>query len=304
MNSNVHLIKQDKGHKTKLYHFFSDDPPIMSILILHGMAEHHKRYLSFARYLSSNNIDVFLYDHRGHGTDTKFSELGFISKEKGYLLLIQDAISILEFINTNKRSSKLLLMGHSMGSLIARNVIQSYDKLDGVILCGSTLPNPIMLKLGLFISSIISLRHGPKHPSHFFHNMIFGNKLYTKLIGRTTFDWLSRNNESVGAYIHDPYCGFICSIKFYNDLLTLTKRASIKKLIRKTRRSLPIYIISGTEDPVGGYGKEIQKLSSLYRKLGFNRVSLKLYDDCRHELLQETNSDAIMKDIYIWTTSL
>ena len=304
MDSNAELIIQNDSYKTVLYHFYSDAEPKASIIILHGMAEHHKRYYTFAKFLNSNGLDVYLYDHRGHGTDKIMKELGFFSNSKGYKKVVDDALEIIKHVKKNNRSQKLLLMGHSMGSLITRNVIQQYDELDGVILCGTTHPPKLKVKPGLALASINRFFFGPAHRSKFLNNVLFGGKAYTRLISRTSFDWLSRNNPAVGAYIHDPYCGFICTISFYQDLLMLASTASTSFFMKKTRTTIPMLVISGEQDPVGNYGKEVNRMLSLYRKWGYTRVTGKLYPECRHELLQELNSDEIMKDILSWIKQL
>ena len=127
--NNYITIKQKDGHITKLTYLSSSKRPKASILILHGMAEHQDRYTSYVQYLVDLGFDVFIYDHRGHGTDKKLSELGFLSNHKGYQLVIDDVITISQYIEQNNRSNKFFLFGHSMGSLIARNVIQTYDKI-------------------------------------------------------------------------------------------------------------------------------------------------------------------------------
>jgi alpha-beta hydrolase superfamily lysophospholipase len=129
---------------------------------------------------------------------------------------------------------------------------------------------------------------------------MFGSRAYTRLISRTSFDWLSRNNPSVGAYINDPYCGFICTISFYQDLLKLAKLASTSSLMKQTKNTLPLFVISGDQDPVGGYGKEVKRMVTLYKKWGFTNVTLKLYPDFRHELLQEIKSEEVVEDILLW----
>jgi alpha-beta hydrolase superfamily lysophospholipase len=304
MDSNAELIIQKDSYKTVLYHFYSEAEPKASIIILHGMAEHHKRYYTFAKFLNSNGLDVYLYDHRGHGTDKIMKELGFFSNSKGYKKVIDDALEIIKHVKKNNRCKKLLLMGHSMGSLITRNVIQQYDELDGVILCGTTHPPKLKVKPGLALASINRFFFGPEHRSKFLNNVLFGGKAYTRLISRTSFDWLSRNNPAVGAYIHDPYCGFICTISFYQDLLMLASTASNAFFMKKTRNTIPMLVISGDQDPVGNYGKEVNRMLSLYRKWGYTRVTGKLYPECRHELLQELNADEIMKDILAWIMQL
>jgi len=300
LKSNTDIIVQKDGHETVLYHFYSMEEPKASIIILHGMAEHHMRYYPFAEYLNTHGIDVYLYDHRGHGTDKMLKELGFFDESNGYKKVVNDALEVIQFVKNNKRCKKMFLMGHSMGSIIARNIIQQFDDMDGVILCGSTHPSKIKTNSGLLLSSLIKLFHGPKHRSPFFNNVMFGGKSYSKIIKRTSFDWLSRNNTSVGAYIHDPYCGFICTISFYHDLLKLASLATTSSLMKRTRNKLPILIISGDHDPVGGSGREINHLTAIYKKWGYNRISSKLYVDCRHELLQELNSAEVMEDILTW----
>ena len=293
-------IKQKDGYVTKLAHYVYPTKPNASILILHGMAEHQKRYQAFAEYLVNLGYDVFCYDHRGHGTDKKLSDLGYFGPQNGHQLITEDVITISNYIEQNNRCSKFFLLGHSMGSLIARNVIQSYDKYTGVILSGTAYPSNSLTSTGLFISSIIEKFRGPKHISPFLSNLLFGSKKYTSLSTRTAFDWLSRSNPIVGAYIHDPYCGFTCTASFYHDLIKLTQNATKKSQIKLTRKDLPFYIISGEKDPVGGYGKEINKFLSVLRKCEFSDVTSKLYPNCRHEVLNELNNEEVYTDILEW----
>lgn len=293
-------IKQKDGYLTKLTCFKSLNRPKASVLILHGMAEHQKRYFTFAGYLNDLGYDVFLYDHRGHGTDKKLSELGFFSSNKGYQLVIDDSIKVSKYIEENNRSKKFFLFGHSMGSLIARNIIQTYNKYNGVILSGTAHPPKYLLNLGLFTTALIKRVKGPRYISPFLKQLLFGNNKYTKLAVRTAYDWLTRNHSVVGEYIHNPYCGFICTSSFYHDLLKITANAASQKLISQTRSDLPIFIISGVMDPVGNYGRDVKRLLSLYKKIGFTNITYKLYSECRHELLNELNKDEVYEDIQHW----
>lgn len=293
-------IKQKDGYVTKLTHYMCPKKPLASILILHGMAEHQIRYVHFAEYLVNLGYDVYTYDHRGHGKDTLLSELGFFARTNGYQLVIQDAITVSKYISQNNRSTKFVLFGHSMGSIISRNVIQNFDKYNGVILSGSNFPPRALVQSGLIISSLLSKFKGPKHRSPYLNNLMFGGKKYTALSTRTAYDWLSRSNPIVGAYIHDPYCGFVCTSSFYHDLLKLVQKEISKKQIQLTRKDLPLFIISGEKDPVGGYGKEINKFINILKKSGFTNVSSKLYPECRHEILNELNKEDIYSDIQSW----
>lgn len=293
-------LKQKDGYITKLTHYVCNAKPKASIQILHGMAEHQKRYQHFSEYLNNQGYDVFIYDQRGHGTETKLNGLGFIAADNGYQLLVRDTIAVSEYIEQNNRCSKFFLFAHSMGSIIARNVIQTYDHYNGVIISGTNFPSKIAVMYGLILTHTIRKLKGPKHKSPFINNTLFGNKKYISLSTRTAFDWLTRSNPIVGAYIHDPYCGFTCTAAFYHDLLKLNQAATTKKLIQSTRKELPLYIISGEKDPVGGYGKEVHRFLSVLKKSGFTNFSSKLYPDCRHELLNELNREEVYEDISKW----
>ncbi|MCX4317443.1 MAG: alpha/beta hydrolase, partial [Lachnospiraceae bacterium] len=145
MQQQVFELSQEDGHLTKLYAFLCDDAPRASLLVLHGMAEHHKRYLGFAQTLADNGVDVYLYDHRGHGTDCKLEELGHLASSKGYRKLIDDARAVAGFIRQTKRSEPYFIFGHSMGSLVTRCVLQKDDAFSGAMICGSTCPSKAVI---------------------------------------------------------------------------------------------------------------------------------------------------------------
>lgn len=295
---NMIRIRQEDGYVTRLFPFYTTASSIAgSIVVLHGMAEHHERYLEFAHFLNEHGFDVYLYDHRGHGTDKKLDDLGFFANQNGYKKVIADALTVLNYVREHNRSKKLALFAHSMGSLIARNVIQQDDALDCVILSGSTCPPMLKSMAGRLVTSTVCLFRGKRYRTKSIDQLLFGGKKYTALCKRTTFDWLTRNNTLVGAYIHDPYCGFLCTSSFYHDLVCLTYYASKKKQIMRTRKDLPILFISGDKDPVSNYGKEITALHQLYQKAGFTKTSYTLYPEGRHELLNELNQEEIFEDI-------
>lgn len=296
--SKITITQEDK-YRTVVYPHYANNPK-GSVLILHGMAEHHDRYNEFARFLNDHGYDVYLYDHRGHGLDKKYEDLGMFAEKNGYKLVIRDAITVLRYVRQANRGEKLILFGHSMGSLIARNVIQYYDKIDGCIICGTANVKPFMSTMGSAYGWFVDKFHGPYSRNQSLANLITGGKRYQKVSNRTAFDWLTRDNSIVGAYIHDPYCGFLCTTSFYRDMLKFTYLSAVPKLIKRTRRDLPILIISGSDDPVGNFGKDVAKLFTQYQHYGFTKVDCTIYDECRHELLNELNHKEIMDDIYNW----
>lgn len=298
MEPSILHIPQKDGYQTRLFYFkTSGETALGTILILHGMAEHHGRYLNFIHFLTTEGFDVYTYDHRGHGTDKKLSELGHIASKKGASLVVDDALTICRYIKENARNQKLAIFGHSMGSLILRCLLQTYDELDCAIASSSTMPPVAVSSIGIFLADVLCLFQGAKKRSTFLQKTMFGGTAYTSLCTRTTYDWLTRNNTIVGKYMDDPYCGFTCTTSFYRDLTTLAKWAAVKRNIAKTRKDIPLLLLTGEKDPVGGYGSQISRLHSLYKKLGFTNTTLTIYPEARHELLNELNVEDVYNDI-------
>ena len=295
------VLTQHDKYQTVIYPHFTRSKDIKgSVVVLHGMAEHHGRYNEFADFLNSNGYDVFLYDHRGHGKDKKYEELGHFANDGGYRLVISDAISVLKYITNNNRGNSLILFGHSMGSLIARCVLAEFDAVDAAIIAGTTQQPWLRTHFGCFLASCTKVLKSPDYRSPFLANQTTGYKDFARISNRTKFDWLTRDNTIVGQYINDPYSGYVCTSSFYYDLIKLTQLASSSKLIKKVRRDLPILVISGTDDPVGDYGQGVAKYYALLQKYGFINSNCVMYEECRHELLNELNKDEIQSDIVKW----
>lgn len=117
---------------------------------------------------------------------------------------------------------------------------------------------------------------------------------------RTKFDWLSRDEKQVDRYIEDPYCGGIFTSSFFYDFLRGLKMITRRKNLEAVPKNLPIYIFSGSMDPVGGFGKGVEKLKEMYETHGLKEVSLVLYPEGRHEMLNEINRDEVIEDIVRW----
>jgi len=296
MNPEIMKVIQPDGRTIPVSCYSSIPKAKGSILVLHGMAEHFERYDHFASLLASNGYDVYLYSHRGHGMSLNKQELGYFAPKDGWRLVVKDAIDVLQSIRAKNKDLPLFLMGHSMGSLIARNVIQEYPYLDGIIICGTANPAPITTFGGLCLVGLSGYKKNPQKRAPFIDQIMFGSTLYKKLNKRTKSDWLCTDAAEVDKYIEDPYCGFICTKSFYHDLLMLTKHATDKKRICKTSTSIPILIISGGQDPVGGYGKDVQRLIQFYESHSY-QITSHIYPGLRHEILNEPSKDNITTDI-------
>ena len=296
MNKKHFKVHQKSGHTIHVTCYEAEGNKKGNLLLLHGMAENFERYDYFASILSKHSYSVYLYSHRGHGTNTPRNALGFFAPKNGYRLVIHDAINVLKSIKQLNPNTPLYLMGHSMGSLITRNVIQTYQDLDGAIICATANPSRFTTLAGLAMSELTGYRFAPKQISPLMDKLMFHSKKYTDLNKRTNFDWICTDEKEVDKYIANPYCGFLCSKSFYHDLLMITKNATSPKKILQTDPTLPIMIISGKKDPVGGYSKDIVRLIHFYERHGYD-ITSKLYENLRHELLNEPKKDDITQDI-------
>lgn len=297
MDTSYTKIIQQDGYQTRLFYYETSQEEVKGcILLLHGMAEHHGRYLNFISTLTKEGFDVYIYDHRGHGTDKKLTDLGFIAKKNGASLLVEDAVTVCRYIKENGRSKYLAVFGHSMGSMILRCLLAKCDVPDCAVISSTTMPSVAYSRAGACLAALVRTFSGPQKSSAFLHKAMFGGKEFTSLCTRTTYDWLTRNNTIVGKYIDDPYCGFLCSTSFYHNIAQLAARAAQKKTISKTRKDLPLLLLAGDKDPVSGYATQIYKLHRKYLSCGC-AAELKIYPECRHELLNELNAPEVYADI-------
>lgn len=272
------------------------------VLILHGMAEHALRYVDFANFLSEHGYIVYAVDHRGHGkTGKSIDSLGYFG-EGGWNLLVNDVHQLLSIIKSNHKDIPIILFGHSMGSILARTCISEYgSEFDAVILSGtSNGKTGFLRKTSLCLAKIITFITGGKEKSSFMDKLAFGN--YNKKFSKDTLvEWLTRDEEKKQEYIDDELCGFICTSSLFVDMLDGINRNAKKSNVKRVPINLPMYIFSGTMDPVGNYGKDVVDTYELYKDVaGLENVKLKLYENGRHEMLNEINNDEVYKDILEW----
>ena len=291
------------GHRL-FYRLWAIDEPKATVHINHGMAEHSYRYDEFARFLNEHGYAVYAQDHRGHGYTAEEDERGWFSDSEGWSLVVDDAFSIDEKIMQDYPEIPHYLFGHSMGSFITRVSLERHSEdYDAAVICGTGAHQGIIGKAGQFLARHHVKKWGSKMRDPDLDNLAFSS--YTKRFkGEGKYAWLTRDKKEVEKYEKDPFCGFVCSAKFYDDLIELSNQANNPKEIAKIRKSLPIFIISGSDDPVGGYSKGVRKVYSLYRKAGIENVQMKLYDGGRHEILNEINKDEVFEDVARFYDSL
>lgn len=285
-----------------LYSYIPEGSEIKGVIqIAHGMAEHHERYENFIGFLNSNGFAVYINDHLGHGKSIKnISQLGYFGKEDGYIHLVDDMKIITDIIHNNHPDVPVILFGHSMGSMLARFYCEKYGKnINASIYCGTAGSNPVA-PLGINIVKTIAKIKGEYHRSDFINKLAFGTYNKKCKPQRTAFDWLTTDEKIVDKYIADPYCGFLFTANGYKDLMKLIVIINRADWYTSVPCSLPVYLIAGSDDPVGAYGKGIKEV---YNELVDSRhtdVSIKLYENMRHEILNERNKQDVYNDVLAW----
>ena len=266
--------------------------------IVHGMTEHMGRYHEIMEALANEGYLAFGYDNLGHGTTaTDDSELGFIASENGWEHLVDDTFRFEGQVMALYPDKKLTVMGHSMGSFIVRMAALKYgEHYNSLIICGTAGPN-IAAPFGLLLTDILKKLKGERYVSPLIQKIAFGayNKRFEK---DSPYNWLTKDKEIIEKYAKDKFCTFKFCVCAMHDLIMLISLANSKTWFSKISRSLPILLIAGEEDPVGNYGKGVR---TVYNNLKNNRVRdviLKLYPNCRHEILNDSCKAEVTEDIF------
>ena len=303
MDSTTFSFKTADGEDIFVYAWVpSRKTPSAVVQIAHGMTEHAARYERLAKALTDAGYAVYANDHRGHGRTAGTPERGGIfAASGGFRKVIEDMHRLTDIIKKENDNLPVFLLGHSMGSFLSQGYLSLYGgDLAGCILSGSAGDNRLMANGGRVVAKIQSLLQGRTKRSRLLDAMSFGSFNKPFAPNRTAFDWLSRDNAEVDKYVADPWCGFLCTAGFFYDLLSGIAWIHRPSVVKRIPVTLPIFVISGTNDPVGGKGKLVLKLISMYRALGIRDLSWKLYDGARHEILNETNRDEVTSDILGW----
>lgn len=283
------------------------DGDVKAVLqICHGMVEYIDRYDEFANFLCGHGYYVVGNDHLGHGKSIQSkSEYGYFDKKYGNACVIGDIHTLRQRTMKKYPEVPYFMLGHSMGSALIRQYIQMYGKgLEGVIIMGTPKEElKITLLTGRFLCRLMSLLKGWHYKSKFVDNMVLG--IYNKKFkpAKTRADWITSDPEMLERYVNDPLCSFKFTVNGYYHMFSGMLKMRRKENFALVPRELPVYFVCGEKDPVGGFGKGVTKLYHKYRKHGMMDVSMKMYPDDRHELLNETNRAQIFKDMYGWLES-
>ena len=259
------------------------------VQIAHGLGEYMGRYAELAETLVEGEFVVYGNDHRGHGLTAKpsgsFGEFG----PAGFDQLVEDMISLRVIAKNEHRGKPYILLGHSMGSFAAQQFILDHShSVDGLVLSGSGALDSLA-RLAQSVPSgedPMKLLNAPFEPA------------------RTPFDWLSRDNAEVDAFINDPLCFPSLTARSMEFFVDAFPRLADPKEIRKVNGDLPIYLISGSDDPVGQRLAGVRLLVDRYRSVGLTSITHDFYSGGRHEMLHEINRRDVITNLLVWLSGI
>ena len=268
----------------------------------HGMVEYIERYHDFAEYLSQNGYYVVGHDHLGHGKSVYSSErLGFFHETKGNEYVLGDMHQLRIRTEEKYRNVPYFMMGHSMGSFLVRQYIGFYGAgLAGAIIMGTGDQPNMVLQAGKTICKIIATFKGWHCRSAFIDNMAAGG--YNKQFEKETdgSNWLSRNPENVRKYKNDLLCGYMFTVNAYYHMFSGMVKMNAQEKAGGISKGLSVVFVSGKNDPVGNFGKGVKSVYKRYKLSGIKDVKIRLYEEDRHEILNELDREQVYQDLLMW----
>ncbi len=281
--------------------------PILMVQLVHGMAEHILRYDSFARALAIRGCIVAGHDHVGHGRSVpdglpKEESWGQFVPNAGAEHLVNDVQSARLLLDSQYPDLPHVMFGHSMGSFVLRTFLGKHgDGLKGAIVCGTGWQPRAALLAGRAVTSVIGRLRGWSYRSSFVDSMAAG--AYARVFADAEggeLAWLTRDAVHRDLYRDDPAAGFIFSVGAYHELFRLVGFAQDRSIVRGMPPELPVFLIAGSDDPVGSMGSAIPKVAALMTECGVRDVEQKLYPGARHEILNEINRAEVLNDVVDW----
>jgi alpha-beta hydrolase superfamily lysophospholipase len=271
------------------------------VQVSHGMCEYVARYEKYAEHLCSLGIVLAGNDHPGHGDSAESDDdLGFFAERDGVDLTLEGLKRMSDILIDRYAGKPLILLGHSMGSFLARLYLSQYaENLAGAIIMGTGGPSA-PTGAGIALANLIALFRGERHRSRLLSKIQQAG--YLKRCGKDALpaDWLTRDREIVKYYMNDKYCNYTFTVSGYRDLFSMLAAVSTEEWAASIPTDLPILLISGEDDPVGGYGKGVCAVAGALTHAGSRKLSTVLIPGARHEVLQETDKEETFALIDKW----
>ena len=279
-----------------------EDVKVRAVLqIVHGMVEYVDRYDDFARFLGAQGIVVVGDDHLGHGDSVASQEDWGYLGDNGFECIVNDVRKIQKQFKKRFPGVPYYILGHSMGSFLTRYFLIKYGReVDGAIIMGTGYYSVPIAVFGKVLTQAVAAVKGWRYRSALVNKLAFGSYNNGFAPARTDFDWLSRDEATVDAYVGDPRCQFIFTQNAYHEMFKGLEFIAKKSNLKKMPKRLPVLFVSGGEDPVGNSGQGVQKVYDMFVLAGMDNMDITFYEGARHEILNETNRQEVYDDLYDW----
>ena len=252
------------------------------VQLTHGMGEHLLRYDHLGTTLAAAGFLVQGQDHRGHGATAGSQEALGVLGADGWNSLVDDIDVLVERTHDRMEDVPVVLFGHSMGSFAAQQYLLDHSgRIAGLALSGTAAIDLLEPALDLDAPIDLSAFNAP-------------------FVHRTGYEWLSRDDAQVDAYVADERCGFGLDAEGGKAMFARAREVADPDRLAGIRKDLPIHIMVGELDPVNGQLALVNALVERLQTAGLTDVTLTVWSDARHEIFNETNRDEVEADLLAW----
>lgn len=305
LTSNFTFLSNDGVTAVHAVKWTPDSGEYKAILqISHGMVEYIERYQPYAEFLTTKGYMVVGHDHIGHGQSLSSPEnLGYFCEGNPSDILIEDMHKLRTLIQEDNPDVPYFMMGHSMGSFLLRKYLAFHgEKLRGAVIMGTGFIPEKMTSLALMLTGVVAKLRGQKHRSKFIESLAFGAdyKDFDMTGEKPENSWLTKDVQIVKDYYNDPKCGYLFTVNGYTGLFEAVNYSCNPENAARLPKKLPLFIVSGAQDPVGGLGKGVKDVYDMYKETGMLDLTYKLYENDRHEILNETDRQNVYEDLLAW----
>lgn len=278
--------------------------PKAVVQIVHGIAEHIGRFEPLAIYLNALGYVVVAEDHMGHGRSiSEECPQGYF--KGGWFAAVEDTRTLMKYSMSKYPGVPYVLIGISMGSFMVRTMLAKYPDsgISGAVICGTAWQDKHLLKTARTVCKLVCRTAGEEKPSPMLQKLMFGS--YNKGIQKPQSPnaWMCRDANVVCAYDEDPLCGFAATAGLYRDMMEGIAYIQQPEHIGAMDKYLPVLFIAGDRDPVGNFGKGVEICAEAFREAGMEHVTVKLYPESRHDVLNELDKLAVWTDLTDWIES-
>ncbi len=292
---------KDGVHNCHVSLWRPEGAPRAVVQIVHGVAEHMGRYDHFARYLADHGFAVCGEDHLGHGKTVDDGKYGYFGRKDGWTLVTADVRRLRVLMGERFPGAPYFLLGHSMGSFLARTYLCAYPgTVDGCILSGTGQEKPALVAAGKAAARAVCALRGPETVSPLLNKLSLGAYNDQFKPTRTTADWICRDEAVVDAYLKDPFCTFLPTAGMFRDMMEGLQYISDEDTLSQMDPSTPVYLFSGDRDPVGANGEGVKRVYGFFKDHGTADLTMKLYPGGRHEMLNEIDKGEVYADVLAW----